>query len=326
MNILITGAGALLGQGILKSMQYTGSDKQNFIGMADPSPTSAGLYWGNASHIIPLANDPNYISELIAVIIKNNYEILIPGTDIELPILSKYKKLIEAETNCKLVISDKNVIEIANDKYLTFQFLERELLNPPKSCLPGDFIEFSQITNFPYIVKPRDGARSVGIYIVKNVLELKKVLNKSKNPLIQEYISDENGEYTAGSFTLENKCISNIIMRRELRDGNTYKAKIYNDKNISQHIEKITNKLKPFGPCNFQFRIDNNGLPRIFEINARFSGTTIMRVHADFNEVDWIVQYFSNKQIPTIPDEFKELTFMRYFDLISIPINKLKKK
>ncbi len=326
MNILITGAGALLGQGVFKSMEYTGSNKEHFIGMADYSPASAGLYWGNASHIIPLAKDSNYISELIDLINKNDYEILIPGTDTELSILSKNKNFIEKETKCKLVISEKNVIDIANDKYRTFQFLENELFNPPKSCLPNDFQEFSKSTDFPYIVKPRDGAGSVGIYLVKDYKELLEVLNKSEKPLIQEYISDKNGEYTAGSFTLNNECLSCILMRRELRDGNTYKATSYTDKNILDHIKRITNKLKPFGPCNFQFRIDNNGLPRVFEINARFSGTTLMRVHANFNEVDWIIKYFSKKEMPIIPKEFKELSFIRYFDLVSIPKSKLIKK
>ena len=210
MNILITGAGALLGQGIYKSMEHTGSNKKYFVGMADPSSTSAGLYWGNASHIIPLANDKNYIAALIELINKNKYEILIPGTDIELPILSKHKKIIESSTNCKLVISKKNVIDIANDKYMTYKFLEKESFNPPKTSLPEDFEEFSKITNFPYIIKPRDGARSIGIYLVEDYSTLKEVLKKSHKPIIQEYISDKYGEYTAGSFTLNNKCLSTI--------------------------------------------------------------------------------------------------------------------
>ena len=45
MNILITGAGALLGQDIFKSIEYKGSNKENFIGMDDLPTTSAGLYW-----------------------------------------------------------------------------------------------------------------------------------------------------------------------------------------------------------------------------------------------------------------------------------------
>ena len=325
MNILITGAGALLGQGIYKSMEYTNSIKEYFVGMADPCPTSAGLYWGNASHIIPYANEKNYITELIALIIKYKYEILIPGTDIELPILSQHKKFIEAQTECRLVISEKNVIDIANDKYMTYKFLERESFNPPKTCLPQDFEEFSKQTNYPYIIKPRYGARSVGIYLVKDYSTLQKVLKKSDKPVIQEYISDKNGEFTAGSFTLKNQCLSTILFRRELRDGNTYKAELYNEARISDHIQRITNKLKPFGPCNFQFRIDERGFPRVFEINARYSGTTIMRVQSNFNEVDWIIKYFLNNEIPFINEEFKELSFMRFFDLVSIPKNDVLK-
>ncbi len=323
MKILITGAGALLGQGIFKSMKFTGSNTLNFIGFADPCSTAIGLYWGNASHIIPLANSPDYLEKLIEIIIKNKYEVLIPGTDIELPILSENKSIIESQTKCKIIISEKNVIDIADDKYLTYKFLNKELFNPPKSCLPEDFSSFSNCTNFPYIIKPRDGARSIGIYLVKNLEELNKALKKSKKPLIQEHISYENGEYTAGSISFDNKCFDTIIMKRELRDGNTYKASIYKDNKLSDYIEKVSNKLKPFGPCNFQFRIDKGGSPRIFEINARFSGTTIMRVHANFNEVDWMIQYILNGEIPRKKNKIKDLTFLRYLDLISIPTKNL---
>ena len=51
-----------------------------------------------------------------------------------------------------------------------------------------------------------------------------------------------------------------------------------------------------------------------------------MRAHANFYEVDWIIKYCLNKEVPIISEEFKELTFMRYFDLVSMPKNYLIKK
>jgi carbamoyl-phosphate synthase large subunit len=44
--------------------------------------------------------------------------------------------------------------------------------------------------------------------------------------------------------------------------------------------------LNPLGPANFQFRIDRSGRVKVFEINARFSGTTPLRAIAGFNEVE----------------------------------------
>lgn len=48
--------------------------------------------------------------------------------------------------------------------------------------------------------------------------------------------------------------------------------------------------LKEYGPANFQIRVGSDG-PAIFEINARFSGTTVMRALAGFNEVKPAVRW-----------------------------------
>ncbi len=42
---------------------------------------------------------------------------------------------------------------------------------------------------------------------------------------------------------------------------------------------------------NFQFRLDRDGRPRPFEINARFSGTTPLRALAGFNEVEMALRH-----------------------------------
>lgn len=48
--------------------------------------------------------------------------------------------------------------------------------------------------------------------------------------------------------------------------------------------------MKAYGPANFQLRVGSDG-PAIFEINARFSGTTVMRALAVFYEVKPAVRW-----------------------------------
>lgn len=318
MKILITGAGALLGQGVFESLQKSNKRSQLTIGLADPSGTSAALYWGDFAHIIPLASSPAYVDSLIATIKAQNYNLIIPGTDIELPILAANKSRIESSTGCHVVVSDLSIIEIANDKYKTFEFLQAHALNPPNSWLPENFDFSNESIKFPLIVKPRDGARSIGLYQVDSLIELKECLHRSKRPLIQECIGSPSEEYTAGSITLEGMCLGAIVLRRELKDGNTYKAYVESNKYLEDYIVRASQLLQPLGPCNFQFRIDQEGLPRIFEINARFSGTTLMRSIAGYHEVEWIVDYFESGKMPTIPEELLDLIFLRHWTLTSI--------
>jgi len=51
MKVLITGAGALLGQGIIRALRN--SDLNATIIAVDPDPLAAGLYWADAAYLVP---------------------------------------------------------------------------------------------------------------------------------------------------------------------------------------------------------------------------------------------------------------------------------
>jgi carbamoyl-phosphate synthase large subunit len=97
---------------------------------------------------------------------------------------------------------------------------------------------------------------------------------------------EDDQEYTAGVIFFDDEVKASIVLRRDLRDGNTYRAYSGDFPDYTQYVHDIAKALKPHGPSNFQFRVDKQGVPRLFEINARFSGTTPMRALFGFNEVD----------------------------------------
>ena len=319
-KVLITGAGALLGQEVYRSLRRSTLLDDLFIGFADPSNLAVGLYWSDVSHSIPMASSDEYIDSLVNIIHANSYEYLIPGTDVELPKISKFRSKIESSTSCKVIVSSRNVIDIANDKFLTFSFLNEHGFSPPLSW-SLETLSNQNISELPYplIVKPRDGARSIGVLKVDQPSHLMNALSNTNNPVIQECIDSPDDEYTAGSITFGGKCISSILLNRTLRDGNTWTAKVVNDVSLNKMIACISEALNPYGPCNFQFRLDKLGLPRVFEINARFSGTTYMRTLSGFDEVVWSLLYARDGFISdSIPSKFEDLFFMRSFDLTSI--------
>jgi carbamoyl-phosphate synthase large subunit len=73
----------------------------------------------------------------------------------------------------------------------------------------------------------------------------------------------------------------------------------------------LANALQAYGPANFQFRLTPDGEVKVFEINARFSGTTPLRAHAGFNEVEMVIDNLlegKSIQQPTI----KPLVILRH--------------
>ena len=172
--------------------------------------------------------------------------------------------------------------------------------------------------HFPMIVKPRNGYRSVDVHLVNDKTELNDKIHSTLNPVIQEYIGTEKTEYTCGVIAFNGDVKKSIVLNRTLKDGNTITT--YLDHNfpviIKDYIENVSKKLGHFGVCNFQLRVDK-GVPKIFEINARHSGTTYIRSMYGFNEIEYIINYvLFNREIEF---ELSEGKTVRFFDEFFIP-------
>ena len=50
--------------------------------------------------------------------------------------------------------------------------------------------------NFPIIIKPIIGSRSIGVKKIDTIVDLKNNLMSNNSIIIQEYLGDINGEYT----------------------------------------------------------------------------------------------------------------------------------
>ena len=316
-NVGVTGTGSLIGQGIIKSIKNSKLSKNyNVIGF-DYFEDTVGSFWCDKNYILSdfyrkIVSEEEWISELIEKILYENLHILFIGVDFELVPLSINKKNIEDITGCKLMVSDLGAINTGNDKYLTYEFLKNNGLNYPKTSLP-DNCDYDQLT-WPIIIKPRQGARSRGVYEIKNKNELISKISTINNPIIQEEIGDKFSEYTCGIIYFDGDLKQMIVLKRSLKDGNTYISEHRNDfkKNIYEYVEEISHVLKPFGSCNLQIRLDSNGIPKLFEINPRHSGTTYIRSLFGYNEVIFILKYIlENKSI-----EFNliEGKVIRYYD------------
>ena len=285
--VLVTGAGAGVGQSIIKSIKL--SKVKTKLIIADADPLAAGLYRGSVAYIIPRCDSKNYINELIRICKKEKVKFIFSGTDIELPALSENRRKIESKTSATVIVSSPKSIEIADDKWKTVEFLRKNNFPYPDSCLKDGEEEFERRKSLPLVIKPRIGARSIGFSVVNNEKEFSEKLASLPDPIVQEYLSDENEEYTCSSFFYGGKNYGVMTSKRWLRKGDTYKAIIKSNPEIEDFVARVGSKLDLYGPCNFQLRKSGNKL-KIFEINCRFSGTTGMASFLGFNVANWLLQ------------------------------------
>jgi carbamoyl-phosphate synthase large subunit len=310
MKVVVTGAGALLGQGMIRSL--LDSSLSVDIVAVDPSPLAASLYWVPNRRLLPMANDPRYIDAIEKLLAEERPDALLVGTDVELEILALHRHELEQRFSTHVVVSSPEVVRIADDKYKTYQFFRQHGFDAPDSCLPGEESVLVERVGFPLIVKPRIGARSAGVSKVRNWEELRHALATAERPVvIQECVATDADEYTAGTLTFDGQCRASIVMRRDLRDGNTYRAFVEAYPELNAMVRRMAESLGAYGPANFQFRLAG-GKVKVFEINGRFSGTTPLRMHAGFNEVEMTLRHILKGE-PIVQPEVQPITILRHW-------------
>jgi len=316
INIGITCVDSLVGQGIIRSIRKSDLSEKTDITGFEYFDGTLGSHWVNRTYIMPdILKDKtqidSFIEALIFYIKKHRLKLLFVGMGFELEVLAKNRRIIEHETGCTVIVSSEKVIDVAEDKYKTYLFLKKKGISCPDTWLPNEIDK----VRYPAIVKPRTSSGSRGLSLVKNRRELMHTLKTLKKPVIQENVGRMSDEYTCGVLFFEDEVKTSISLRRTLRHGNTYAA--YNSPNtpktIYDYITMISEKLKPFGPCNYQLRLDNDGRkPKLFEINARFSGTTYVRCFFGINEVEYTIKHLLGIKLPKFNMKYGKV--LRYLE------------
>ena len=287
ISVLVTGAGGGVGQGIIKSLKLINDFPIKIIA-TDMSQLATGLYSGDTAYLVPAASSPDYLERLSEIFIKEKIDYYLPGTDVELKFCAKNSLYIEQNFGVNVVISPEKAIDISDDKYKTYQFLRENDLYYPATVL-GEDVVISQVS-YPVIVKPRVGCRSIGVSVAENEKELASRLENETDLVVQELVGTNDQEYTCTIVVVDGVASDVLVLKRTLRAGDTYTADPIESTQISEYVTKAALALNMNGSCNFQLRVDCDNVPKIFEINCRFSGTTPFCAQLGFNPVEFYLK------------------------------------
>lgn len=332
-NVLVTGAGTIVGQGLIKCLKLANStsvDKYSVLA-CDMSENAPGMYRAQKSIIVPAAHSSNYIESIIKIC--NNYGIkaIMIGTEEELEVLVKNSNKIKNETGATVINSPINVVQLTRDKWNAHNHLVENGFACAESALPEKQEDFIKKHDFPIVVKPREGHGSLYFSVANNAEEInnatKAIQNYGWKPMLQEYL--DGVEYTVGIVvdSTGTEILSSIPIRKIIRNGQTFRAFIEDNKEITETSEKISLSIGGLGPINIQGKL-HNGQFKVFEINPRFSATLPIRAVAGVNEPDITFKNFClGKKEKT--NNFNELVCLRYWNevyLTQSEQNKLKEK
>ena len=334
INILITGAGSAVGQGIIKCLCKRRS-KLNLI-PSDISPLNAGLYFLKKSIIIHKVEQNGSLNKIIMLLRKIKAKALFVGSEYEIEFFSKNKNIIEEKTNTKIFVCNYENVKKGNDKYKTHLFLKKNNFLTPETFeleKKNNYKIFKKI-KFPCYAKPKIGTSSRGVFVIKSLKNFQDLKLDNKKYVIQNRAGDKNKkeEYTAGLFIDKNKKIFGpIIIRRIIKNGTSWTSEVIKNKKFSEYLRKVSYKFNSEGSVNFQF-YEKKGLPEIFEINPRISGTCSIRSYFGFNEPEMYIDHFLNDIKLKKPEikmgmclRFNQEIFIDNFNFKKIKTNKGKK-
>ena len=217
---------------------------------------------------------------------KYDIDLVIPISEPELRFFST-KNLLDKIGNAKMITASRLSLEIGFDKFKTAEFLKKENLPFPETFLAKSF---KKIDEFPVILKSRTGSGSKGIHKINSMEGFLFYTKKGINDyIVQEFITDKNGEYTCGLYRRSNGEIRTLIFKRELTGGYSGYGEVIENIEITALLETLAVKLNLIGSINVQLRINDN-LPKIFEINPRFSSTVLFRHLFGFKDLEWSIK------------------------------------
>lgn len=230
----------------------------------------------------PLVREQAYENLVIDLIRQKGIDYYIPLIDEELPIA---KNQIAKSVPVHVMAPELSFIDLSLNKYELMKFLTANKLSVIESYLGS---EFDGQLPFPVFVKPVSGRGSRGIRKINSQEQLRAYYALEGYPpedvLVQPLV--EGQEYTVG-VTINNLnkilCISSkrIISKR----GITQMAITENNSQINELAQRLVDIMQPKGPINIQLFLTEEGEIKIFEINPRFSTTTILEIEAGVNVV-----------------------------------------
>ncbi|GHH97723.1 ATP-grasp domain-containing protein [Neobacillus kokaensis] len=240
----------------------------------DCDPTASALYHADGYEIVPRIEHPEYFSIIKSLCKKYKINGVLSLIDPELVLLAGLKGEFGKE-NIHIIVSDKHIVEIAYDKYLTYKFLQENNLPSVPTYINFDKIKQDLKDgklSFPLIIKPKNGSGSVGIQKITNFYELQMIWEKHNNFIAQPYI--DGTEFCVECYIdLINNEITNLSSKRKInmRYGETDKSIAIKDPKLNELTYKLINALQPSGPVDIDFFRTKDGYI-ISEINPRFGG------------------------------------------------------
>lgn len=304
-RILVTGTGAVIGYGILRSLRAGlagvqapgGGPPELHLIAADVHADAVGRHWADRFAQAPLTADPGYGAWLGDLIAAERVDLIIPGIEQDVDWLAGVAGAPPPVLpgGVRLALNNPDLIRLAGDKWAMARALaDRDLPGQIESRVAGDFDTLAGALGLPFLMKPRRGYAGKGIVRVAAPRDFAPMAARlGAEYMAQPIVGTDDAEYTVSVFCDGGGAVrAGLALRRRLApDGSTAKAAVADMAPFRAAIDRLADAFKPQGPTNFQFRLTEDG-PKLLEINPRISSATSLRAAFGMNEAWMCVRHY----------------------------------
>lgn len=304
LTVAVTGVGAIIGQGIVRSLRASGRSI-TVVGV-DRNERSPGTYMVDTfEKKPPVAEDGQiYLDYWARIIRQHGIRLVLPGLDVDMLFLDQHRAWFKAQ-GVMLALNTGQLIEQVSDKWVFGEILARIDYPSIPSLKPKTWTEaLEKLGPPPVLLKPLKGNGSRGIVKLVDERDFEYWTSKLQYRwMLQRIVGQDDEEYTVGVFGLgDGSMVGPLIFRRRLSvAGNTLEAEVITKHPILEDaVTRLCKYFQPLGPTNLQFRVEQE-TPYLLEINPRFSSSNSLRTAYGFNEAAMSIDYFLYGKTPVNP-------------------------
>ena len=309
LHVLITAASRRvpLVQAFQRALRSSG--RPGRVIATDVNPLSPAVHFADRAYRVPLATDPDYVDELLAICDAEHIRLVVPTIDDELAIMGAARTRF-SQRGVLVACSAESTALLCNDKYATCRFLSERGVAAASSWLPHELTDDLQP---PLFIKPRVGRGGVGAFPVRNRRELEFFLEYVHEPVVQEFLAGP--EFTVDVLCdFQGRPVSIVPRERAvIRAGVIDRGRTVKLPSLIALAEAACRELQFAGPLNIQCRMRGDQ-PVIFEINPRFSGGIPLTIAAGADFPRMLLTMATGGRVEPAIGAFREHLWMTSYE------------
>lgn len=270
-----------------EAIAQSGCSGQVFV--VDNSNTAPAFHLADQAWTVPSCRDESFIERVLELAVRQRVKLIVPTIDPELPIYARHRERFLAQ-GIAVSIADERAVQIASDKWNTYQWLSASGLPTVRTALAEEVLTDQPSWQLPLIVKPRRGSASVGVATISHLSELERAVRERNDLLVQEIA--QGVEYTINLYVDRNgKCLASVPHRRiQTRGGEVAKGITTKNAALIELGRRVAEELPGMrGAMNLQCFLSAAGDIRIIELNARFGGGYPLAHQAGARFAHWLI-------------------------------------